>query len=160
MSSNGHHQAVNQDGFVHEYPSYVSMHLTDAAGVVYLGAPSQWAQVGLENLFRGAGHPIESTQHTNVHFPMVRQTIDHFHKLRLGEAVVVRTWVDRVGTRSFTIATEVSKPDGPVHIRVEFTAVTMGRDGTKPSVETWIRELNDQAREAGLTSDAKTEVRP
>lgn len=133
---------------VDEYRSHVSMHHTDAAGVVYVGTPYQWAQVGMENIFRRAGHPLESL-HGNIHYPMVRQEINHFGRLRLGDPLTVRTWVDRVGNRSFTVATQLLKDDGSVAVTVEFTAACVARDGTKPPVEQWLRDLHEDARRHG-----------
>lgn len=139
-----------------EYRSHVSMHHTDAAGVVYVGAPYQWAQVGMENLLREVGHPVGSLHHTNIHYPMVRQVINHHRSLHLGDELTVRTWIDRVGTRSFTVACNISKVGGEVHVTVEFTAVANGRDGTKPPVEDWLRELHVAARRNGLSLENET----
>lgn len=135
-----------------QYDSYVSMHHTDAAGVVYIGAPITWAQVGVENLFRAAGHSIESLKGAEIHYPMVRQVISHKKPLYLGDPVTVTTWVGRVGSRSYSLVTEVSVPDGAVHVAVELTGVAKGRDGSKPGVEDWIRDLHTEALAHGLAS--------
>ncbi len=135
--------------FLDEYDAFVSMHHTDAAGVVYIGAPIGWAQIGMENIFRAAGHAVETLHAQNVHYPMVRQDISHAKSLRLGEPIVVRTFVSKVGTRSFTITTQILKAD-TVHVTIQLTGVAVGRDGTKPAVEPWITDLYDAALEAGL----------
>ncbi|WUH98212.1 hypothetical protein OHR68_32635 [Spirillospora sp. NBC_00431] len=144
---------------VDEYPSRVSMHHTDAAGVVYIGHPVQWAQVGMENLFRAAGHPVEALGRADVHYPMVRQVINHHRKLRLGDALVVRTFVSHVGNRSFTTTTQVAGPDGAVHVTVELTGVAVGRDGSKPAAGTWLRDLRSGAARHGWTADQTKEDR-
>ena len=135
-----------------EYDSYVSMHHTDAAGVVYIGAPIGWAQVGLENLFRAVGHSIESLKLANIHYPMVRQVISHQKSLHLGEPVRVTTWIGKVGTRSYTVVTDITAPDGTPHVSVELTGVAKGRAGTKPPVEDWIRDTHTEAIGNGLRS--------
>lgn len=132
------------------YTSYVSMHHTDAAGVVYVASPSQWAQIGMENLFRAAGHPIEELGPAPVHYPMVRLEINHRGKLRLGDALTVRTFVARVGSRSVTVRSEIALASGPVRIVVDLTAVAVGRDGSKPHAENWLRELYEGAEHNGL----------
>lgn len=136
--------------FEDRYATHVSMHHTDAAGVVYIASPSQWAQVGMENLFRAAGHSIEELAKAPVHYPMVRMEINHHGKLRLGDALTVRTFVARVGSRSFTVRSEVALADGPVRVTVDFTGVAVGRDGTKPLAEDWLRELYEGAADHGL----------
>ncbi|TYK51409.1 acyl-CoA thioesterase [Actinomadura decatromicini] len=146
--------------YVDEYTSRVSMHHTDAAGVVYIGHPVQWAQVGMENLFRAAGRPIEELGRADVHYPMVRQVINHYGALRLGDLVVVRTFVSRVGGRSFTTTTRIAKPDGRVHVTVELTGVAVGRDGTKPPAGQWLRDLRSEAARHGLTADRTKEDQP
>lgn len=143
--------------YVDEYTSHVSMHHTDAAGVVYIGHPIQWAQIGMENLFRAAGHPVEELGRANVHYPMVRQVINHHRKLRLGDPLAVRTFVSRVGNRSFTTTTQIAKPDGTVHVTVELTGVASGRDGSKPLAEQWLRDLHAEAARQGLTTDRTKE---
>lgn len=137
--------------YVDEFITHVSMHHTDAAGVVWVGAPVQWGQVGMENLFRSAGHPIESLKLSNTHYPIVRAEVNHHQKLRLGEELVVRTFIARVGGRSFTVATQIAKPTGEVHVTVELTGVANGRDGSKPQAEQWLRDMQTEAANRGLT---------
>ena len=141
--------------FKDEYDAYVSMHHTDAAGVVYVGAPIAWAQIGLENLFRSAGHSIESLKVANVHYPMVRQVINHARSLALGDPVKVTTWVGKVGSRSYTVVTEIAGASGDVHVTIELTGVAKGRDGSKPPVEDWIRDLHAEAVTSGLLTPDK-----
>lgn len=141
--------------YVDEFATYVSMHHTDAAGVVWVGAPVQWGQVGMENLFRAAGHPIESLKQANTHYPIVRAEVNHHQKLRLGEELIVRTFVSRVGGRSFTIATQIAKPTGEVHVTVELIGVANGRDGSNPQAEQWLRDMQAQAASRGLALDTR-----
>lgn len=136
--------------YVDEFATHVSMHHTDAAGVVWVGAPVQWGQVGMENLFRAAGHPIESLKLSNTHYPIVRAEVNHHRKLRLGAELVVRTFVSRVGGRSFTVATQIATPTGEVHVTVELTGVANGRDGSKPQAEQWLRDMQSEAERNGL----------
>lgn len=140
---------------VDEFATHVSMHHTDAAGVVWVGAPVQWGQVGMENLFRAAGHPIESLKLSNTHYPIVRAEVNHHSKLRLGEELIVRTFVSRVGGRSFTVATQISTPTGGVHVTVELTGVANGRDGSKPQAEQWLRDMQTDAASRGLALDTR-----
>ncbi|WP_067458153.1 acyl-CoA thioesterase [Actinomadura macra] len=149
--------AVSALLYMDEYASRVSMHHTDAAGVVYIGHPIQWAQVGLENLFRAAGHPVEELGQANVHYPMVRQVIDHHRRLSLGDLLVVRTFVTAVGNRSFTTTTQIAKPGGEVHVTVGLTGVAVSRDGSKPIAEQWLRDLRSEAARHGLTADRTKE---
>lgn len=141
--------ATDTVAFVDEYSSFVSMHHTDAAGVVYVGHPIQWAQVGMENLFRAAGHPIETLGQAPIHYPMVRLDINHWGKLRLGDPLRVRSFVSHVGNRSFTVRTQVISNDS-IRVTVDMTGVAVGRDDTMPRAEDWLRELHDLAQLHGL----------
>lgn len=126
-----------------EYESHVVLYDTDAAGVVYVAAPSGWFQRGLENLYRAAGHPLEAMLSSEVDYPVVNLTINHRNILRLGDRIKVRTGVGRVGNTSVTYFCAVLREDGEVAVEMEETQVAVyTADRTrKRELEPWVRAL-------------------
>lgn len=128
---------------VDEFSMYVPLNFTDAAGVLFAGSPITWSQMGVENLFRAAGHPLEEVLNSNVDYPIVSLTIEHKTVLGLGDSVRVRTEATRAGNKSITFETSVFNNEGELAVRITQVQVAVQTENRSRSVplEDWIRAL-------------------
>lgn len=140
MSLDAYQARTGNSQFMDQFDMYVSMHDTDAAGVVYATNPANWANVGCENLFRKAGWPLERILTEAIHFPVVRVEINHHRRLPLGTRVTVRTWIAEVRRTSFRMDTTIEDA-GEKCASVSRTAVAVRRGHGPVSVPEWLREL-------------------
>lgn len=138
-----------------QFDTHVSMPETDAAGVVYATTPADWAQLGMENLLRSVGRPLEDLVGRDLHYPVVNLTIDHSARMGLGTPISVKTWVAHVGNRSVKVRTEVtpSGADGPA-ATCERTLVARSRTGQPVVAEDFWRQLAEQYAQMAATAGA------
>lgn len=121
---------------------HVALHDTDAFGVLFAGAPVGWSQIGIENLFRAAGHPVETLAAADVGYPVMSVQVDHFEPLRLGDAVRIETRIAETRSRSFLAETAVTRvADGTSAVSVRRVQVAIRRDGERASLEDWLVSL-------------------
>lgn len=77
---------------------------------------------------------------------VVRNEIDYLRELSLGvEALSIDTWIERIGTSSYTIACEILDPAGEVAARAKTVLVRLGETGTAEPLTPEERELLAQA---------------
>ncbi|MBW7917372.1 MAG: acyl-CoA thioesterase [Trueperaceae bacterium] len=88
---------------------------TDALGHINNATYATYAELGRVELVRDLGLPPGG-------FILARLALDYRRQVRLGQAVSVETWVERVGNSSVTMRQEILA-DGEVAVEVEAVAV-------------------------------------
>jgi YbgC/YbaW family acyl-CoA thioester hydrolase len=137
----------------------VSLSDTDAARVVYMTAPADWANRGWENLLRAAGLPYEEILPRDLHYPVVSVTVQHSAPLILGTAVTVRTGIVRVGRRSVEVLSTVTDDvAGVLASTIRRVAVAKSRTGQAVEAEPLFHQL--LCSEASLAMPEPKGARP
>ncbi|MCF6228422.1 MAG: acyl-CoA thioesterase [Planctomycetes bacterium] len=96
------------DVSVHSYEIDVYNHVNNA---VYI----QWCEHGRSKLLQDKGFDYTSIiEKWGVQFMTVRTEIDYKQALYLGDSVNVRTWIERFGNTSITVAHSITKGYKPV----------------------------------------------
>jgi acyl-CoA thioesterase FadM len=132
---------VREEVPVDAFLMHVNLRDTDAAGVIFNTVPGLWAEIGIENLHRLVGKPLEQILPRDLHYPIVSVKIDHFKPIRLGDRVVVKTGVVKVGRRSVEMLCVMSSEDGVKLCQVRRVAVAASRSSREVEAEPWLREI-------------------
>lgn len=102
----------------------VAIHDTDASGLIFYGAPTQWFAVAEQELYDALGiswpmgqseHGI-ATQHLGASAPTRSYEIHLDGPLRFRELYVHDVWISAAGRTSFAMSHEISV-DGDVRVR-------------------------------------------
>ncbi|HSJ57133.1 MAG TPA: thioesterase family protein [Anaerolineae bacterium] len=80
---------------------------TDAMGVVYHANYLVWFEVGRGEYLRALDQTYDAWEREGYLLPVVEAYARYQAPARYGDSVVVRTWVERVRSRSLTLAYEV-----------------------------------------------------
>jgi acyl-CoA thioester hydrolase len=115
---------------------------TDAMQVVYYAEYFVWFEVARTELFRSIGMPYTViSRKKGFHTPVVEAHADYKASARYDDEVAVRGWVSRVGTSSFRIDYEVTKPPRKQLLCTGHTVhVFVGEDGKPKAIPTDIRK--------------------
>ena len=106
-------------------------HVNNVAYLVYL------QEVRLKLLSRLLGDRLFRMNHV-----VVRNEIDYLRELSLGdEPLAIDTWIDRIGTSSYTIACEIFDPEGQVAARAKTVLVRVGDSGAAEPLTQEERDL-------------------
>jgi acyl-CoA thioesterase FadM len=138
-----HQQALPAALFRAEFR--VSMGDTDAAQIIYFGAPPRWKEWLLTGWFKSIGHPLSEMLATGYSFPTVRLEVDYSAALRLDDAVEGSLHCGHIGTKSFSIIASFTAPAGGEAVRVRswhvWTQMTSRADGDLQSaaLPDWLR---------------------
>jgi acyl-CoA thioester hydrolase len=84
----------------------VSMADTDAAGVLYFGAPYPWHEAAMMEWLNEAGHPINVLLSNGEAFPCVHSAAEYRAPLRVNDALRVVLLADGAGRTSFGLRSE------------------------------------------------------
>ena len=142
---------MNSGPIVDEFQTRVILSDTDAAGVIYMGSPTAWAQLGFENLLIAAGLPIDVLLARDHHYPVVSFTIEHHAPLKLSTPITVRTGVLAVRSRSIEFATTITNDiTGTLACTATRIAVAKSRSGQKVLAEDFFREMVCSRTDLGL----------
>jgi acyl-CoA thioester hydrolase len=95
------------DTRVVETPLRVRYAETDTMGVVYHANYLVWFEVGRGEYFRAFGQDYGHWEKEGYYLPVSEAYARYHAPAHYGELVTVRTWVDRVRSRSVTMAYEV-----------------------------------------------------
>ena len=136
---------------IDEFQTRVILSDTDAAGVIYMSAPTPWAQRGFENLLTAAGLPIDELLARDHHYPVVSFTIEHQAPLKLSTPITVRTGVLAVRNRSIEFATTITNDHtGILSCIATRIAVAKSRSGEKVVAENLFRDIICSRTDLGL----------
>jgi acyl-CoA thioester hydrolase len=122
----------------------------DAAQVIYFASPYRWHEGVLSNWLADIGHPISrmlADEHQAM--PAIASSARYLRPLRLDDVVTLELVIDRIGTTSLAIGTDVRAADGELAAQVRTTNVwtVFHEDGTlsPTAVPDWFRQLAAQA---------------
>jgi acyl-CoA thioester hydrolase len=101
-----------------------------------------WLEHGRLSYLRDRGHTYTSVPEAfGVHVVVVRQDIRYEAQVRLGDKLLVRSRVIRLGRSSFTFAQEIAFPGGKLAAAAEVTMVSVGPDGAATPIPDGLRSL-------------------
>lgn len=136
---------AGETSILHRAQFRVSMGDTDAAQIIYFGAPPRWKEWLLTGWFKEIGHPLSGMIATGFSFPTVRLEVDYHAALRLDDLVEGTLACGHIGTKSFSIVASFWAPDGQEAVRVRswhvWTQMTSRADGDLRSapLPDWLR---------------------
>ena len=117
----------------------VEIHDTDASGLIFYGAPTQWFAVAEQELYdaldirwpMGASEHGVATAHLGASSPTRSYEIHLDGPLRFRERYLHEVWISAVGRTSFSMSHEISV-DGDVRVRgvVRRVYVMVEEDGS------------------------------
>ena len=111
----------------------VVMSDTDAAGIIYYGAPTRWAERLSTAWFRSIGLPLSSLFAADEGMPAVQLSVTYAGPLRLDDIVEAQLWPGGRSRRSFTLRstfTREGRPEPAVEVRLTQTFVRRAADGS------------------------------
>ena len=122
----------------------VAIHDTDASGLIFYGAPTQWFAVAEQELYdaldirwpMGESEYGVATAHVGASAPTRSYEIHLDGPLRFRERYVHEVWISAVGRTSFSMSHEISV-DGEVRVRgvVRRVYVVVAEDGSMVPAE-------------------------
>lgn len=80
----------------------VTMGDTDAARVIFFGAPLRWSERLVSTWLADSGHPTSEAIRSGYGLPAVHTEIDYSAPLRLDDRIDAALWAERVSERSIT----------------------------------------------------------
>ncbi|MBX5467196.1 MAG: acyl-CoA thioesterase [Firmicutes bacterium] len=83
---------------------------TDATGIGHYLGMLRFLERGEYALMEAIGVLNRSLLQERYHFPRVHLSVNYRHPIRFGDRLRVRTWVQRIGTTSYTLGMEVTNP--------------------------------------------------
>ncbi len=85
----------------------------DRAGIVFFGRVYEYAHSALEEaLALMFGHPETMFSKYRFGMPLVHSEADYQHPIRMGDRLIVRMHVERIGSRSITFLYQITGEDG------------------------------------------------
>lgn len=98
---------------MYRYVTHVRMQDTDAAGVIYFTNQFRMAQEGFEHFLDSVGYSVgHMLANTDYLTPVVHAEADYREPLRVGDRLVFDLTLERIGTKSFTLCSDVSNDEG------------------------------------------------
>lgn len=105
---------------------------TDAARVIYFGAPIRWAERLITTWLADVGCPTSGALHDGYGLPAVHCELDYAAALRLDDRVLASLWVDRYTQRSVTFRSDFTRQgDVTPSVVVRVTQVQASTDGAQ-----------------------------
>jgi len=112
-----------------EHRQRVRFHQSDPAGVLFFGRVFELVQATYEDLCRTAGIDIDGLMRQSTHTtPVIHAEADYRRAIRVGEEVVVRAEIERLGTTSITLLYNVVGLDGESRATVRVVHVFVDAD--------------------------------
>lgn len=88
------------------------MYDTDAAGILYFANQFRFAHDAFESLMASEGLNFQQMFEVEPFlFVIVHAESDYKISLKVGDPITVRTWIENIGTTSFSIAYHIYKND-------------------------------------------------
>ena len=136
----------------------VEIYDTDASGLLFYGAPTQWFAVAEQELYdaldirwpMGESEQGVPTRHEGASAPTRSYEIHLDGPLRFRERFVHEVWISSVGRTSFSMSHEISV-DGDVRVRGVVRRVYVEVDATGAMVPT---EVPQEFRDAVVDRDS------
>jgi len=127
---------------VHEMTFRVCMRDMDHANIYY-AAYYEWMERSAAEFFNAAGHPLAEIFGSGLGIPTVQSGCTYLAPVSLDDVLRVRTWVARMGRRSFTMAHEFTRVSDGRRVAQGFvTDVWVKRPEMEPtSPPEWFRRL-------------------
>jgi acyl-CoA thioester hydrolase len=113
----------------------VAMGDTDAARVIYFGAPLRWAERLVTTWLADSGNSTSEAIDSGYGMPAAHVDIDYKSPLRLDDIVCASLWLDRRSARSVTFRSEFTRAgthDVAVVVRVTQVQVKTTAEGPVP----------------------------
>jgi len=125
---------------------------TDAARVIYFGAPIRWAERLVTTWLADVGCPTSGGLRDGYGLPAVHCELDYAAALRLDDRVQASLWVDRYSQRSVTFRSDFTRQgDVTPAVVVRVTQVQAATDGDRlravtlqPRLVAALRNTTDQ----------------
>ena len=122
----------------------VTMGDTDAAQVIYFGAPTRWAERLMTTWLADVKFPTSELLASGYGLPAVRAELTYHKPLRLDDQVEATLWLQRKSARSVTWRAEFAHPgDSTPAVRVLLTQVYARLEGGRPVPTPWPDALTD-----------------
>lgn len=106
---------------------------TDAARVIYFGAPLRWSERLMTTWFADIGLPTSHTIDHGGGYPAVHTEVVYRAPLRLDDEVFATLWVDQVANSSLIFHSQFTTDPGAA-----------------PAVEMWLTKVHVRSDEDGL----------
>jgi acyl-CoA thioester hydrolase len=94
---------------------------TDAMGVVYHANYLVWFEVGRGDYFRALGQDYGEWEHEGYLLPVSEAHARYLASARYGDEITVRTQLEKVRSRSVTLAYEVTKAESGQRLAIGWT---------------------------------------
>jgi acyl-CoA thioester hydrolase len=94
---------------------------TDAMGIVYHANYLVWFEVGRGDYFRALGQDYGQWEQRGYSLPVAEANARYHAPARFADEIAVRTWVERVRSRSLTLGYEVLKADTRLRLTTGWT---------------------------------------
>lgn len=122
----------------------VAMSDTDAARVIYFGAPARWAERLVTAWLADVKFPISGLLAAGFGMPAVHVELSYHRALRLDDLVEASLWVDKKSARSVTWRADFTRSsEFPVAVQALLTQVYARIDGDVPVPVPWPNALSD-----------------
>jgi acyl-CoA thioester hydrolase len=122
----------------------VAMSDTDAAQVIYFGAPARWAERLVTTWLADVKFPTSELLRAGYGLPAVRVELTYHKPLRLDDPVEATLWLERKSARSVTWRAEFARPgDSTPAVRVLLTQVHTRLEGGRPVPIPWPDAMAD-----------------
>jgi 1,4-dihydroxy-2-naphthoyl-CoA hydrolase len=106
----------------------VRMHDTDMAGILYFPRQFRFAHDALEDFVESEGFSFQKVFHEeHFVFVIVHCEADYYSSLKVGDAIEIHVFVEKIGASSFTMLYEIYKTDGSHVGKARTVHVTLDR---------------------------------
>lgn len=128
---------------IFEHRVRVRFYQADPAGVLYFGRVFELVGDAYEELLRQAGVDVDALLRLEEHAtPIVHAEADFKRPMRVGEEIVVRATVERVGESSVAVAYTLEGTDGKLRATARVVHVWIeGQNFRKVSIPEGIRAI-------------------
>lgn len=126
---------------IYEYRFRVSLHDTDAAGVLFFGHLFRHAHDAYETFMADIGFSLDGILHEGrYHLPLGHAEADYLLPLRHGEQVLVKLQVNNLSSSSFALEYHFFNEDGNALATAKTVHVLVDRDAqSRPSLPDGLR---------------------
>jgi YbgC/YbaW family acyl-CoA thioester hydrolase len=121
---------------------------------IHFASYMSWVDHAFSELLEELGHPLQDILSTGWGTPVVDLHSSYRSPVGLGDRLVTRTWVDRIGSSSFTVRHEFSCQERIAAV-VDSTHVWISTESGRPSphpLPAWLVEASGSAATPSETS--------
>lgn len=137
---------ADQNGFLRDAPLArdwfaVTMSDTDAAQVIFAGAPIRWTERMVTFWLAEVHCPLSRMLACGNGMPAVHVELDYRSPLRLDDQITGTLWLDRVSERSVIFRGDFTTGDGVAAVSTRMTQVYIDSSDGRPQAAPWPAEL-------------------